>query len=95
MTEIKILEQPSGRGRLVGPGVDVEVTYDLLVRQFNADPGSGMSSQKSISGTVSLDRILAVRLSGQALTLILEDKRSLPVRVAAGGQIRATGDFSR
>ena len=94
MREIKILEQPCGRGRLVGPGVDFEVPYSLLVRQLNADPGSGMSSQKSISGTVSLDRIVTLKLSGQTLTLILEDNRRLSVRVAASGQIRSVGDFS-
>lgn len=95
MKEIKILEQPSGLGRLIGPGVDLEAPYNLIVRQFNADPGSGMSSQKTISGTVSLDRIVALKLSGQTVSLILEDKRRLSICVAASGQIRALGDFSQ
>jgi len=81
------LEQPQGRGKLVGEGIDVEVSYALRVMQEE-------SGLKRIDGTVEFnDAKQEYQCFGKTMTLHLEDGRRLRVIVQGSGQIQGTGGF--
>jgi hypothetical protein len=85
---VPILEQPSGRGLLVGDGVEAQVSYALRVTQET------IGGWQDVGGQVEFDdpRQEAVLL-GTKLILHLEDGRRLAVIIAGQGQIRGTGGF--
>jgi hypothetical protein len=97
---VPILEQPSGRGLLVGDGVEAQVSYTLRVTQETirpghfGDPGATIPGLQDIGGQVEFDDPRQeAGLLGRKLILHLEDGRRLAVIIAGQGQIKGTGGF--
>jgi hypothetical protein len=91
-------ESLKGRGRLVGAGIDAEVSYVLMVttESINVghldDPTSQIVGMKNITGRVEFLSSMNPPL-GEKLTLILDNGRKLWVFVQSDGGVIATGGF--
>jgi hypothetical protein len=99
---VPILEQPSGRGLLVGDAIEAQVSYALRVTQETiraghlGDPGATIPGVQAIEGQVSLDDPMQeAALVGKTAILQLQDGRRLRVIMVGRGQIKATGGFSK
>jgi len=91
-------EKLKGRGRLVGPGIDTGVPYELSVTTEAIDTGhfgdttARIDGLKRIAGRVELSNSMHPPI-GEKLTLILEDGRKLLVFVQGDGTLTGTGAF--
>lgn len=91
-------ESLKGRGRLVGTGIDAEVSYVLAVTTENIDVGHlgdrtpEIDGMKNITGRVEFLSSTNPPL-GEKLTLILDNGRKLWVFVQSDGGVIATGGF--
>jgi hypothetical protein len=97
-----IKTQPSGRGLLVGDGVEAQVSYRLRVTQETiraghyGDPGATIPGLQDIDGQVEFDDPMEeAGLVGRKLNLHLEDGRRLAVLIVGQGRIKGTGGFSK
>ena len=98
---MRIVEQPSGRGLLVGDGVKAQVSYTLRVTEeavpvgTQDDPGATIPGLRSIDGHVEFDDVgQQAGLLGETLTLHLKDGRRLSVIMTGQGRIKGAGGFS-
>jgi len=91
-------ESLKGRGRLVGTGIDAEVSYVLAVTTEIIDAGhlsdrtAEIDGLKNITGRVEFLSSTNPPL-GEKLTLILDDGRKLWLFVQSDGSVIATGGF--
>lgn len=87
----QILEEPRGRGRLVGEGKDIKVLYSLVVTQVMIQGAPGL---KDVKGRIAFDDpTQEFTLVGKKMTLHLDDGRLLSVWMVGSGQIQGTGGF--
>jgi hypothetical protein len=91
-------ESLKGRGRLVGTGIDAEVSYALAVTTEIIDVGHLGDRTPEINGLKNITGRLEFLSStnpplGEKLTLILDDGRKLWVFVQSDGSVIATGGF--
>jgi hypothetical protein len=89
-------ETLKGRGRLIGPGFDSDISYELWIVTEAAgaphmqDRGAAIEGLKTITGRVTLAGSTHAPF-GQKLTLILEDGRKLSVLAQGDGRVTGTG----
>jgi len=97
---VPILEQPSGRGLLVGDAIEAKVSYTIRVMQETirprhfGDPGATIPGLMNVDGQVEFDDPMQeAGLLGTKLTLHLQDGRRLAVIIVGQGKIKGTGAF--
>ena len=99
---IRVLEKPTGRGRLVGPGMEASVSYSLRVTEqvydtgSRDDPNETIPGQKNATGQVMFaDPRQEPVLPSEAddLVLHLADGRKLRVLYLGNGRVDSTGGF--
>jgi hypothetical protein len=91
-------EKLKGRGRLIGPGIDADTSYELsvttaMVRTGHyGNPTAEIEGLKTITGRAELSNSKYPPM-GEKLTLILDDGRKLLVLMQSDGRLMATGGF--
>lgn len=98
----RVLENPTGRGRLVRPGIDAQVSYSLRITEevYDAgshdDPNEAIAGQKNATGHVKFadpTQEPVLPSDSEGLVLHLADGRKLPVLYRGHGRIESTGGF--
>jgi hypothetical protein len=96
---ISVLENPIGRGRLVGPKFDAPVSYSLEVTQEMmgdatlAESGATTPGLKKVAGRVEFAASEEQPGLSERLVLHLAEVRKLKVLYLGGGRVQGTGAF--